>query len=421
MQKLITISFGVLISLAGLFIVSAAKAQSDTVTWNYPGVANPPDNIQHHSFSSESMQVEVGYTVYLPPGYASSSQPYPVIYFLHGIQGNEWNYHNSANNPNNLPSLIDSGKIPPTIVVFPNGGRGLNYIDAPGSCDSSKACPETMIITELIPEVDSKFRTIASREGRAIQGFSMGGIGASYYGTKYPNLFSSVAALSSGCWLIDSGTQVQNSINAQAIAVGSNKPAFMLSYGSETGKIVTWQNELYGLLQNQNYKINPVTILTGKGHDLGEQLSAIPDTTTFGLMLGLFHWENFGNSQTPGPTGTPVPTPTSTPVPSDIPTPTPSPTATPTPSGEPGFGSSPRPTRTPRPSPSARPKTSGRTLSAAERTAADLDGNNRVDRNDFAQLRQRFGTESCDHNIVGDCQIDIYDYNALYEVHRGQQ
>jgi S-formylglutathione hydrolase FrmB len=55
---------------------------------------------------------------------------------------------------------------------------------------------EDYVIDDLIPYIDSHYRTVASRGGRAIAGLSMGGYGALYLGLKYHNLFSAVASLS---------------------------------------------------------------------------------------------------------------------------------------------------------------------------------------------------------------------------------
>ncbi|MCK5325471.1 MAG: hypothetical protein KAJ57_05665 [Woeseiaceae bacterium] len=48
---------------------------------------------------------------------------------------------------------------------------------------------------ELIPHVDASYRTISERQGRGIEGFSMGGYGSAYLGIKYNDLFSSVSVL----------------------------------------------------------------------------------------------------------------------------------------------------------------------------------------------------------------------------------
>ncbi len=80
------------------------------------------------------------------------------------------------------------------IVVFASGGSQTNY------CDSydGKYMGETTVIKELIPYIDQNYRTIASREGRSIQGMSMGGFGTMRLGLKYPDLFTSVVAFAGG-------------------------------------------------------------------------------------------------------------------------------------------------------------------------------------------------------------------------------
>ena len=47
---------------------------------------------------------------------------------------------------------------------------------------------QTFLTTELIPYVDSHYRTVAKREGRAITGLSMGGHGAFYTAFRHPDL-----------------------------------------------------------------------------------------------------------------------------------------------------------------------------------------------------------------------------------------
>jgi S-formylglutathione hydrolase FrmB len=57
---------------------------------------------------------------------------------------------------------------------------------------------ETMFISELMPHIDRTFRTVAAREGRIIEGFSMGGYGAARLGFKHPLLFAAVSLLGAG-------------------------------------------------------------------------------------------------------------------------------------------------------------------------------------------------------------------------------
>ncbi len=156
---------------------------------------NPPKSSQpgvtHHGYHSASMDKEVGYNIYLPPGYEQGSARYPVVYWLHGRNNTE----SSNGYPiSYLADGIAAGKLPPMIVVFASGGSQSNYSDS----YDGKYMGETTVIKELIPYIDAHYRTVASRQGRSIQGMSMGGHGAMRLGVKYPDVFSSIVAFAGG-------------------------------------------------------------------------------------------------------------------------------------------------------------------------------------------------------------------------------
>jgi enterochelin esterase-like enzyme len=75
-------------------------------------------------------------------------------------------------------------------MVFPNGGKKTEYRDWP----EQNVLPETMIIRELIPFVDSHYRTNPTPMARALEGMSMGANGALKLALKYPEMFGSVVA-----------------------------------------------------------------------------------------------------------------------------------------------------------------------------------------------------------------------------------
>ena len=52
---------------------------------------------------------------------------------------------------------------------------------------------EDVFVKELIPHVDRTYRTIASRAGRGLEGFSQGGRGTTRIMFKHPHLFGSTA------------------------------------------------------------------------------------------------------------------------------------------------------------------------------------------------------------------------------------
>ncbi len=155
--------------------------------WVNPRVMKLP-GVEHHTFPSKAMNCELGFNIYTPPDYADSDRRYPVIYWLHGAAaGGE---AVGVGNAVILQKAIQEGKLPPVIMVFPNGGRGTFYDD---SFDGT-IMAETALIKELVPFIDAHYRTVAERRGRAIEGFSMGGFGALKFAFKYPDLFCSVVA-----------------------------------------------------------------------------------------------------------------------------------------------------------------------------------------------------------------------------------
>ncbi|MBR5547557.1 MAG: hypothetical protein IKU70_11335 [Clostridia bacterium] len=142
---------------------------------NTPAVL--PGNMQHHTFFCELYGHELGYNIYLPDGYENGAERYPVFYHLHGWTGNE---------SSEIHTMYPVCCARNAITVFPNSSPVIE--------DRENLPVEDMLIQELIPLIDSQYRTQTSREGRGISGFSMGGGAAMVYGIKHPELFSSVTA-----------------------------------------------------------------------------------------------------------------------------------------------------------------------------------------------------------------------------------
>jgi len=126
-------------------------------------------------------ETEVGYTVYLPPGYATSSQRYPVLYFLHGLGGNE---NTVAPVVTTAHALITRKELPPFIIVSAATGRGFY-----GNQFEGKLQIHDFYFEEFVPHIDRTLRTKTDRRHRQIAGFSMGGYGALMYALKHPDLF----------------------------------------------------------------------------------------------------------------------------------------------------------------------------------------------------------------------------------------
>jgi endo-1,4-beta-xylanase len=125
----------------------------------------------------------VRYNIYLPQGYATNTARYPVIYNLHGLSGSRFSHNEAV--AQHFETAQDAGLIGPVIIVFPDGYENSWWAD---SFKGDKPA-ETNVVRELIPAVDSLYRTIPDRQFRVIYGFSMGGFGASKFISKFPNLF----------------------------------------------------------------------------------------------------------------------------------------------------------------------------------------------------------------------------------------
>ncbi|MFM9959391.1 MAG: alpha/beta hydrolase-fold protein [Phycisphaerales bacterium] len=208
--------------LVGLGLASSAVAQ-----WVTPAVNVP--RVQQRLFQSVSAGTTVSYHVYTPPAYDQQPQRrFPVLYWLHGLGSvltgigplTSW-----------FSQAMAQGKIEPMLIVFPNGmpyGMWCNSKDG--------ATPmEDVVIGELLPEVDRVFRTIPARNGRVLEGFSMGGYGAARFGFKFPSMFAGVSMLGAGPLQLDfmdepPGSPIPLELREQIFAtVYGNDPAYFLS------------------------------------------------------------------------------------------------------------------------------------------------------------------------------------------------
>mgnify|MGYP006081471969 CR=1 FL=1 len=171
----------------------AQKKEPAPFRWASAEKKNLPAGVLQGRFKSPSMKVEVGYAIYLPPGYAEGgSEGYAVVYHLHG--GRPGGELKSVNLAAFVDRAIKDQVIAPTIYVFPNGGP-MSWYNYP-QIENGRG--EDVFVKELIPHIDKTYRTIGKREGRAIEGFSQGGRGTTRIMFKYPELFCSAAPGGSG-------------------------------------------------------------------------------------------------------------------------------------------------------------------------------------------------------------------------------
>ncbi len=129
--------------------------------------------------------------VYLPAGYDEGSERYPVAFMLTGFGGRGTMLMNESawdeNIQQRLDRLIASGAVTPLVMVMPDcftryGGSQYINSEATGRY-------EDYLIQELVPWADASFRTLATRDRRAVLGKSSGGYGALMLAMRNSQIF----------------------------------------------------------------------------------------------------------------------------------------------------------------------------------------------------------------------------------------
>ncbi|WP_145046104.1 alpha/beta hydrolase-fold protein [Paenibacillus xylanexedens] len=144
------------------------------------------------TYVSDSLnQKEMSYRVYLPEGYYDSTRTYPVVYLLHG-ENNTSEQFESSGIANKLDQWMKDGTLQKMIVIMPDSSKGSYFVNQTDGDDQGNW--ENMIVNDLVPVVDGKFRTIDKPQYRAITGISMGGFGAFVVGLDHPEVFGSIGS-----------------------------------------------------------------------------------------------------------------------------------------------------------------------------------------------------------------------------------
>jgi endo-1,4-beta-xylanase len=164
-------------------LVAMAQQRMRPANWLDPDKSEPAGT-HYRTFQSKLAGGEVSYLVYLPSTYESEpAQRYASVYWLHGLNGDQ---RSGVAFVEQLAAATRAGKAPAMIVVLVNGMRDSFYNDS----KDGKWPVESVIVKELIPHIDKTYRTIARRELRAVEGYSMGGYGAAHLGFKYPDVLA---------------------------------------------------------------------------------------------------------------------------------------------------------------------------------------------------------------------------------------
>jgi enterochelin esterase-like enzyme len=199
--------FGVIISFLGCLNIDA-QSSADTHEGQY---------LKNLTYKGPITGDEIVYTLYLPPGYSEKNGPYPLVIFLHGAGGG----NASAQVLESYEAARKDGQIKDCIIMFPERYGGTVWRD--GAKDKR---PETNVLKELLPYLETEYALSTDRKDRTIMGFSMGSAGSLYWGAKYIDLFSTIVALDAGGGTSMTDSSVRNYVpqykeNLGAIQGGS--------------------------------------------------------------------------------------------------------------------------------------------------------------------------------------------------------
>jgi enterochelin esterase-like enzyme len=174
--------------------------------WLYRGFPPPRDpafvkergTVQHIEIASAALdgrRQEV--YVYLPPGYARQPhRRYSVLYLLHGFPGRPLAFLLTVRMGVVEDELVAKHQAQPLILVLPFGSTGTftdkEWANGTGSAEQWG----TFVSRDVVNAIDARYRTIATRRGRAIGGLSEGGYGAINLAMQHPREFAVVESWS---------------------------------------------------------------------------------------------------------------------------------------------------------------------------------------------------------------------------------
>jgi S-formylglutathione hydrolase FrmB len=162
------------------------------------------------SLTSQALGVTKEFYVYTPPEYsAKQGRRYPTIYLFRGherewINKNEDTSRGGRNVIDVYEELLAAGQVGPMILVFPGissddnsvSGMLTNFL-APELTDAAGVGTgrfEDYFVQELVPYVERRYRTVPTRSGRGVDGFSLGGFMSTKIAAQHPELFSTAGA-----------------------------------------------------------------------------------------------------------------------------------------------------------------------------------------------------------------------------------
>jgi enterochelin esterase-like enzyme len=197
MKRLISVIFFMMLGLAVF-----SQNVNDPVPAGFDVIRSdiPHGKIDTLTWFSETVGNNQDAVIYTPPGF-SNAEKYPVLYLLHGIGGDEFEWLNGGQPQVIFDNLYAENKMEPMLVVMPNGramkdDRATGNVFAPEK-QAAFANFEKDLLNDLIPFIEKNYPVISDREQRAIAGLSMGGGQSLNFGLGNLDKFAWVGGFSS--------------------------------------------------------------------------------------------------------------------------------------------------------------------------------------------------------------------------------
>ncbi|MBR5255967.1 MAG: esterase [Bacteroidales bacterium] len=246
-------------SLTSVLLVAEPGARSDL----YAIHNVPHGTVSKVWYHSDKQGFDRRLTVYTPAGYETSKAKYPVLYVLHGIGGDEDAWVTQGRATQILDNLIARGEAKPMIVVFTNGNiseEAAPLENSTGYTRPTMSLPQTMEGTfetafpEIVKFIDSRYRTIAKKQSRAICGLSMGGFHTLNISLNYPDMFNYSGMFSAAIGVTDpSISPMYQDFDAKLATYFAKKPALLWIGIGKTDFLIQSNNEFRAKLDAAGY------------------------------------------------------------------------------------------------------------------------------------------------------------------------
>lgn len=243
-------------TLSNIFIVTKSNDDKGHL---YSVNDVPHGTLSRVWYDSPTLGQQRRMTVYLPAAY-DGKKAFPVMYLLHGYGGDETAWGDLGRASQIMDNLIAEGKCVPMIVVMPNGNPTCNA--APGWWHEGMYTPDGNAFNQrgakasmeesfmdIVNFVDSHYKTVKKRSGRAVTGLSMGGGHTFGISRLYPETFDYYGLQSAAARV----QQNDAKFNEQMSRLFSSKPKlFWIAIGKEDF-LIQQNNGLRQYLDAHNY------------------------------------------------------------------------------------------------------------------------------------------------------------------------